>query len=230
MFADTVINPPSWVFVVAIVLFVLILLVAGIVHVLTVIAGAATGVATIKNLLSIKQMLAGRQVAVPASLDRPIDLVGPTLLTGAATYPLMGRVMAVIAAVLLARKGGNTLPQQYVTPQLATRWPNHSVPLPPGLFMVTELHARPLADGTRMLVWFTARGQAHTFVEYWTFACTAPLAFPVKCPTCGAPTAGNNTNSCRFCTAELAEPVANATKYWLVDDISPSPPANTLAA
>jgi hypothetical protein len=216
------------------IVIVVILLIAGLIHLLGAIAAAASGVATIKNVLSIRQMLAGQQALVPNKLDRPVDLVGPLMVTAIAGDPLMTRVSAVIAAVLITRKAGhNNLPLQYVSARLAAVWAQTAVRLPAGLSMPTEVHARPLppAPGVnRMLVWFKAWNQTAPFVEYWTFVCTGSAQeYPAQCPSCGAPTVGGNGSSCRFCKATLSgSPSGKA--IWLVDDITASPPAAALAA
>ena len=199
---------------------------------------AATGLAALKSIKSLVgdgQLLAGRPVTGPLRLSGPVDLVGPGMATAVLTDPLLVRVSAMIGMIQLAREGGGkTIPRPYVTDRLAARWGDASLQLPPGLFMVTELHARPVAAGPagdRMVVWFKGRlNTGTTFTEYWTFVSAGPApVLPAQCPSCGAPTAGVTSNVCAYCQTTLWQPLPDAPSYWLVDDISGAPPMDLSA-
>jgi hypothetical protein len=221
------------------VIMAVFLLVGAIASLLKGLGSATTGLAalkTIKSLVGDGQLLAGRPTTGSLRLSGPIDLVGQAMATGVLTNPLMVKVSAMIGMIQLAREGGGkTIPRQYITDRLAARWGDGSLQLPPGLFMVTELHARPMAPGPagdRMLVWFKGRLNTNaTFTEYWTFVSAGPApVLPPQCPSCGAPTAGVTSYVCPYCNTTLWQPPADAPSYWLVDDVSSTPPPELSAA
>jgi hypothetical protein len=182
------------------------------------------------------QLLAGRPTSGPLRLSGPVDLVGQNMATAVLTDPLLVKVSAMVGMIQLAREGaGTAIPRQYVTDRLAAKWGDASLSRPAGLFMMTELHARPLTpgpEGDRMLVWFKGRLNTNTaFTEYWTFVSAGPVpTLPPQCPSCGAPTAGRTSNICAYCNTTLWQPPAGAPSYWLVDDISSVPPPDLSAA
>jgi hypothetical protein len=220
-------------------IFFAVLIVAGIASILQGLGAAGTGLAALKAIKSMAgggQLLAGRPASGPLRLSGPIDLVGQSMAAAVLTDPLMIKVSAMIGMIQLARLGGGkAAPHQYVTDRLAARWGDGSLQRPPGLFSVTELHAWPLAPGPagdRMLVWFKGRLNAGaTFAEYWTFVSAGPVpVLPPQCPSCGAPTTGVTTNVCAYCNTTLWQAPAGAPSYWLVDDISSTPPTDLSAA
>ena len=228
-------SAPSFVWVI----FVVFLIIGGIASILRGLGSATTGLAAIKAIKAVVgdgQLLAGRPSTGSLRLSGPIDLVGQAMATGVLTDPLLVKVSAMIGMIQLAREGvGKAVPRQYVTDRLAARWGDGSLQLPPGLFMVTELHARPMTPGPagdRMLVWFKGRLSTNTaFTEYWTFVSAGPApVLPPQCPSCGAPTAGVTSYVCPYCKTTLWQPPADAPSYWLVDDISTAPPPELSAA
>lgn len=183
----------------------------------------------LKAIANAGASLAGRPLA--QRLSGPVDLVGDSLAAGLLANPLLAQTSTTIAAVQRARQtGGTQLPRQYVTDRLAPILAAGLLPLPPGTFSMTELHARPMAfglTGHRMLIWFRASlAGAAPFTEYWTFVSSGPSpVLPLNCPSCGAPTAGIASETCRYCHATLWQPPADSQTYWFVDDISRTPPA-----
>ena len=85
-----------------------------------------------------------------------------------------------------------------------------------------------------MVVWFKGRisgGTSVSVTEYWIFvAAGAPPLLPPQCPSCGAPTTGVTANVCPYCKTTLWQPAPDAPSYWLVDDVSSTPPAELSAA
>jgi hypothetical protein len=221
------------------VIFFVVLVVGGIASILRGLGSAGTGLAALKAVTSMVgdgQLLAGRPMTGSLRLSGPVDLVGQGLATAVLTDPLMIKVWAMIGMIQLAREGGGkAAPHQYVTDRLAARWGDSSLQRPPGLFSVTELHARPMTPGPagdRMLVWFKGRLNAGaTYAEYWTFVSVGPApVLPPQCPSCGAPTSGTTSYVCAYCNTTLWQPPADAPSYWMVDDISSVPPAGLSAA
>jgi hypothetical protein len=161
----------------------------------------------IKRAIEAGKSLMDRPLAIPPRLSGPLDLSGKSLAASILADPLITHVSMIIGAVHVAREaGGPTVPRRFVTERLAARWGELSLALPAGVFMMTELHARPLAPGPlgeRMLLWFTARiNVGRPMTEYWTFAFT-----PAQPGAADAPSG-----------------------YWLVDDISSTPPTEAAAA
>jgi hypothetical protein len=221
------------------VIFFVIVIIGVIASMVQGLRSATTGLAAIKaikGMVGDGQLLAGRPTTGTLRLSGPIDLVGQAMATGVLTDPLLIKVSAMIGMIKLAREGGGkAIPRQYITDRLAARWGDGSLQLPPGLFMVTELHARPMTPGPagdRMLVWFKGRlGNNATFTEYWTFVSAGPVpVLPPQCPSCGAPTTGVTSYVCPYCNTTLWQPPAGAPSYWLVDDVSTAPPPELSAA
>ena len=233
--------PIAWVIVIA------ILVISFIVSIIKGIGSAGIGLAALKSLKSVVgdgQLLAGRPTTGSLRLSGPVDLVGQNLATGVITDPLMVKVSVMIGMIQLARQGGGkTIPRQYATDRLVAKASGGSLALAPGFFSPTELHARPMSPGPagdRMVVWFKGRLISNasltqlsggTFTEYWTFVAAGPApTLPVQCPNCGAPTSGITSYVCPFCNTTLWQAPPDAPSYWLVDDISSSPPPELAAA
>lgn len=217
----------------------IIFLVSGVTGLLKALGSSASTLAALKALVGARQALTERSLGAAQGLAGPVDLVGQSLAAGILTNPAIIQVTTIIAAVQLCRQpGSHQAPTQYVTQRLAASWGNSVLALPPGMFGITELHARPLAPtpvGERMLVWFKGRiNMGAPFTEYWTFVTWAALArLPANCPSCGGPTASSTTTGvCAYCHATLVPtPATNSDTpaVWLVDDIRPTPPAAAAA-
>jgi hypothetical protein len=225
--------PIAWVIVIA------ILVISFITSIVKGIGSAGTALAGLKTLKSVVgdgQLLAGRPTTGALRLTGPVDLTGQNLASAIMSNPLLLKVSTIMGMIQLARQGGGkTLPRQYVTDRLAAKGASGSLALAQGFFSLIEVHARPMSPGPggdRMLVWFRGRLIAGpVFTEYWTFVSTGPVpTLPAQCPNCGAPTSGITSYVCPFCSTTLWQPPADAPSYWLVDDISSSPPPELAAA
>jgi hypothetical protein len=233
--------PIAWVIVIAI---VVISFITSIVKGIGSAGTALAGLKTLKSVVGDGQLLAGRPTTGSLRLSGPVDLVGQNLATGLITDPLMVKVSTMIGMIQLARQGGGkTIPRQYATDRLVAKGAAGSLALAAGFFIPTELHARALSPGPagdRMVVWYKGRlsttfglsgPSGGTFTEYWTFVSAGPApTLPVQCPNCGAPTSGITSYVCPFCNTTLWQAPPDAPSYWLVDDISSSPPPELAAA
>lgn len=217
----------------------IILVVSVLTSLLKALGSASSGLAALKGLAGVGQTLANRSAGGAQPLAGPVDLVGENLALGIMTNPAIIQLTSIMGGVQLCRqRGSNQVPTQFLTQRLAASWGTGLLALPTGMFQIIELHARPQTPtpvGERMLVWFKARiNLGAPFTEYWTFVTTAPLtSLPVRCPSCGAPTAGSATTGiCPYCqTVLVTSPAANsgALPTWLVDEISMTPPAAAAA-
>ena len=172
--------------------------------------------------------------AFSASLQRSLgpqlgQTLGQLMAMAAAQHPLELQLAPLVLAIESARRQGDVAP---VRPFLTDRFASAFTAEGPGLAGVSHmaLVQGSASAGDHVVIRIDRGTGVGAHSEYWSFekaAPTAPEGTPVVCPRCGAPTAGDNAGTCRFCGATFSTtaPVLPQPTHWLLDEISDAPPA-----
>jgi hypothetical protein len=155
--------------------------------------------------------------------------LGQLAAMAAAQHPLELQLAPLVMAIELARRQGNVASvSQFLTDRFASSF----TAAPPGSAGISHmaLASGSAVAGDHVVIRIDRSTGVAAHSEYWSFekaAPTAPEGTPVVCPGCGAPTAGDNAGTCRFCGATFSTtaPALPQPTRWLLDDISGTPPA-----
>ena len=171
--------------------------------------------------------------AFSASLQRSLGpqlgaTLGQFVAMAAAQHPLELQLAPLVLAIESARRQGDAAPvRQFLTDRLASTF---AAAAPGAGISHMALASGSAISGDHVVIRLDRGTGVGARSEYWTFEKaepTAPEGTPLVCPRCGAPTAGDNAGTCRFCGATFSTtaPALPQPTRWLLDDISGTPPA-----
>jgi hypothetical protein len=174
--------------------------------------------------------------AFGASLQRGLggqlgQALAQMMTLAAAQQPLELQLAPIVMAIEAARLQGDAASvRPFLTDQFAARFPSPSGGGSAAISHMTVPNGDRMVNGNHVLIEVFRGSAGPKPSEYWSFqrdVAAVPEGTPVICPRCGAPTAGDNAGTCRFCGATFSTtaPVLPQPTRWLLADISNTPPA-----